>query len=198
MLQPQIRMQSQPALIQLNIQQPVQSIEQPGPTLDIQQPAPVLRIETTPGTLTIDQTRAWEAMNRKSINKMADEAADRGYEQWLKYLGKKASEGTEMLKGFAKGQKNMIQLQAKRNSESPKFEFRLGWIPPHGSVDINISRSQVDIFFETYQPINNTKVVGPDLAYQPGTTQVTMKQYQDLQIDFVNLKYKGFGFETEI
>ncbi|KUP05708.1 hypothetical protein Q73_12875 [Bacillus coahuilensis m2-6] len=198
MLHPQIRLQSQPALIQLDSTQPRQSIEQPGPTLDIQQPAPKLRIETSPGKLSIDQTRVWEAMNMKSVNRMAEEAADLGYEQWMKYLGKKASEGTELLRGFSKGQKNIIQQQAKRNSETPKFEFRLGWIPPHGSVDLNISKTQVDISFETHQPINNTKVANAIIDYQPGTSTVSMKQYQDLQIDFAHLQYKGYRFETEI
>jgi Family of unknown function (DUF6470) len=55
---PQIRLQSTFMKIGLNIEKPVQRIEQPPAILKIEQPPAVLEIETIPGKLTIDQTKA--------------------------------------------------------------------------------------------------------------------------------------------
>ena len=63
MQMPQIRMQSTSMQIGLNIEQPVQQLEQKAADLSIEQPKAMMEIQTTPGKLTIDQSKAREDMD---------------------------------------------------------------------------------------------------------------------------------------
>ena len=70
---PQIRIESQAGKIGLNINKPIQSIEQPQADLSIDQPPAEMTINRQPGRLTIDQTLARENLDLKSVFKRNDE-----------------------------------------------------------------------------------------------------------------------------
>ncbi|MEI5907603.1 DUF6470 family protein [Bacillus spongiae] len=193
---PQIRIQSEQAIIQLNIEPPQQSIQQPKAKLDIQQPKPELSINTTPSQLTIDQTLAWEALNQKSSLRFGEEIADKGYEAWLSGLARATAEGEELLKIENGG--NAISSISKRNSEGPELHFNIGWIPPFGSVKLQYEPSKVEIDWKVNRPINKTEIEEPIINYEPGNTTISMKQYQSVTIDFEHLKYVGIQYEQEI
>ncbi|HZG71727.1 MAG TPA: DUF6470 family protein [Chondromyces sp.] len=193
---PQIRLTSQQTAIQLDTQNPVQSIEQPKAILDIQQPPAELTIERTPARLTIDQTKAREDMDLKSIFRRTEEAAQLGYQDALQGIARRAAEGDELMRIEHGG--NPIPSQARRNSEGPEKQFNIGWIPSHGSVKIDFTPGKVDIRVKTNPAINNSRPQKPIHDYQPGKVNISMKQYPSLDIDFVNLTYKGINYEQEI
>lgn len=177
--------------------QPKQSIEQPGPDLDLQQPPAELHINRTPSVLSIDQTEARADVDLKSIRRRIEEFAQNGYQEWLNGIARRAQEGNELMRLENGG--NPIASIAKQNSKLfPIYDFNIGYVPKTGSVKIDFQPTKLDIQWDIKKPINNTKARKPIIDYQPGTVDIRLKQYQDLQIDFANLKYVGINYEQEI
>ncbi|MGM7683395.1 DUF6470 family protein [Cytobacillus sp. Hm23] len=193
---PQIRINSTFAQIELSTTQAEQLIEQPKAELSIQQPKADMNIQTIKGKLTIDQTQAWEDMDLKHISKRIEEAADLGYQDWLDGIARRAQQGDELMKIENGG--NPIARQAKENSQDPMYNFNIGYIPSHFSVKLNYDPARVKIDVKTNEPIIEAVQNKPVHEYTPGDVQVKMARYNDLQIDFVNLKHVGPNFELEI
>ncbi|WP_409295727.1 DUF6470 family protein [Peribacillus sp. SCS-26] len=181
---PQIRLQSTPGKIEMRTVQPQQMIDQMPAELSIEQPKAELSIETTPGKLTIDQTRAREDVDLKSIFKRTAEFAQQGYEDWLSGLARVASDGDELMQ-IENGFKAIVN-QAKRNSESPMYDFNIGWVPSHGSVKINYEPAEVKVDAVPQKPRITAEAVKPIHEYTPGQTEISMKQYPSLSIEFTN------------
>lgn len=194
---PQIRLQSQMAQIEMTTNQPKQSIEQPGPDIDLQQPPAELHINRTPSVLSIDQTEARADVDLKSIRRRIEEFAQNGYQEWLNGIARRAQEGNELMRIENGG--NPIASIAKQNGKFlPTYDFNIGYVPKAGSVKIDFQPTKLDIQWDIKKPVNNTKARKPIIDYQPGTVDIRLKQYQDLQIDFANLKYVGINYEQEI
>lgn len=193
---PQIRLQSSPASITIQSRQGKMEIEQPAAQLDIQQPKAILNIETTPGRLTIDQTEAWADMNIKSVFRVAEEAAKEGQQAALEATASAAQDGDELMMIEHGG--GAIASQAKRNGESPLYEFNIGWIPRHGSVKTQYEPASVKIEARPQEVINNTETLKPTINHVKGQVDIALKQHQNLDIDFANLKFVGINYEQEI
>ncbi|MCG1021584.1 hypothetical protein EKQ44_07820 [Sutcliffiella horikoshii] len=194
---PQIRLQSTFAQTELQIQKPVQQIQQPRAEISIEQPKAELMMQRRPGRLTIDQTQAREDMDLKSVARRIEEAAQLGRQDWLAGLARVAQDGNEMMKIEHGG--GAIVRQAKRNSEGPPKEFNIGWIPSHFSVKINYEPGSVDIQWHQRKPVIDIEINKPVHEYTPGATQVSMANYSSLEIDFENLRYIGTsGYEQKI
>ncbi|MCM3238368.1 DUF6470 family protein [Heyndrickxia oleronia] len=194
---PQIRMQSQMAKIEMTTNPAIQSIEQPGPDLDIQQPPAELHITRTPSMLYIDQTEARADIDLKSIRRRVEEFAQNGYQEWLNGIARRSQEGNELMRIENGG--NPIANIAKQNGKLfHTFDFNIGYVPKAGSVKLEYVPTKLDIQWELHKPVNNTIARKPIINYQPGTVDIRMKQYQDLKIDFDNLKYVGINYELEI
>ncbi|WP_099361306.1 DUF6470 family protein [Fredinandcohnia onubensis] len=192
----QISLESQNAKISIRTTKPVQEIQQPKADLSIEQPNAELTIETTPGKLTIDQTEAWADMDLKHISRRIAEAADKGYQDSLEGIARRAQEGNELMKIENGG--NSIAHIAKRNSEGLELQFNIGWIPSHFSVKTNYVPAKVDVQVKENKPIINANINKPIHDYIPGKVDISLEQNKSLKIDFVNLKYKGVNYEQEI
>lgn len=192
----QIRLESQSAMIGIRTTKPVQEIQQPKADLTIEQPRAELTIQTTPGKLTIDQTEAWADMDLKHISRRIAEAADKGYQDSLEGIARRAQEGAELMQ-IENGGSPIAQI-AKRNSEGPDLQFNVGWIPSHFSVKTNYEPAKVDIQVKENKPIINAGINKPIHEYTPGKVDISLEQRQSLKIDFANLKYIGVNYEQEI
>lgn len=182
---PQIRIESQSALIAINQTDPVQEIEQPMAKVSIEQPAATVKIETTPGKLTIDQTKAWEDMDLKSIFKRTKEFANQGFKDCMEGIARRTQQGNELMRIENKG--NPISNQANENSQPPMKQFSIGWIPSHFSVDIDYIPAQVKITSKSNKPIIKIDAEQPIITYQRGEISINLKQKNELNIDFINL-----------
>ena len=182
---PQIRLQSTPAKIGLNIEQPVQKIEQKPADLSIEQPKAILEIRTTLGKLTIDQSKAREDMDLKSLSKRVEEFAQQGYQDWLAGMARRSQQGDE-LRHIENGG-NALAAQAKENGKGPDQQFNLGWIPSHFSVKLDYQPAEVEIEATPQKPNIEVQVNKPTHAYTPGQVEVETLQKNDLEIDFANL-----------
>jgi hypothetical protein len=182
---PQIRLESTSAKIGLTIQKPVQEIEQQPANLMIKQPKAELQIDRTPSQLTIDQTEAWADMDLKHISRRIEEFAQKGYEDWLTGLASMSQEGDGLMKIENGG--NPIPEHAKIKSESPIYEFNIGFIPSANSVKINFQPSFVRLNWQTHKPEIDVQVNKPVHQYTPGTVNIDLTQKPSLSIDFVGL-----------
>ncbi|KPB05648.1 DUF6470 family protein [Bacillus sp. CHD6a] len=197
MLFPQIRMQSTFAQTELQIQKPVQQIEQPSAELSIEQPKAELTMQRTPSRLTIDQTQARADMDLKSVGRRIEEAAQLGRQDWLEGIARVAQDGNELMR--IEDGDGAIARQSKRNSEGPPKEFNIGWIPSHFSVKIDYEPGRVDIDVQERKPVIDAKINKPFQEYTPGSAQVRLANYPSLEIDFENLRHAGTGgYEQKI
>ncbi|MFF2500361.1 DUF6470 family protein [Peribacillus sp. NPDC058075] len=182
---PQIRLQTTPMKIGMNIEQPVQQIEQKAAVQSIQQPQAILEIQTTPGKLTIDQSKAREDMDLKSLSVRVDEFAQQGYQDWLAGMARRAQQGME-LRHIEKGG-NPLAEQARQNSKGPEKSFNLGWIPSPFSVKLDYLQAEVKIEATTQKPIIDAQINRVNHTYTPGSVDVEILQKNALDIDFINL-----------
>ncbi|MFS0887963.1 DUF6470 family protein [Peribacillus frigoritolerans] len=188
---PQIRLQTNPMKIGLNIEQPVQQIEQKAAVQSIQQPQAIMEIQTTPGKLTIDQSQAREDMDLKSLSRRVDEFAQQGYQDWLAGMARRAQQGTE-LRHIEKGG-NALAEQARKNSKGPEMQFNLGWVPSHFSVKLDYQPAEVKVEATAQKPIIDAQINKMNHIYTQGSVNVDILQKNALDIDFINLYPDGKG-----
>ncbi|WP_110112535.1 DUF6470 family protein [Bacillus sp. CGMCC 1.16541] len=193
---PQIRLESTSAKVNVQTVPAKMEQSQPAADLSIQQPQAEMTIERTPSQLSIDQTKAWEDMDLKHISRRVEEAVDQGHEDWLAGIARRAQEGEDLMRIEDGG--NPIPDHAKQNSESPTYDFNIGWIPSPGGVKIGYTPGKVDIRWKTNAPIIQSSINKPVLNYEPGKVNVSMAQYSSLKIDFEHLYYRGTNYEQKI
>ncbi|MED3721782.1 DUF6470 family protein [Geobacillus stearothermophilus] len=158
-------------------------IQQPPAELEIEQSPARLTIRTTPSKLTIDQTKAWEDMNLEHIFRRIEKFAEQGYNDWLDGLARVSRQGDELMRIEDGG--NPIAEQAKENSETPMYEFNIGWVPSPFSVHISYTPADVDIRFETHKPVIRARTHPPVIRYMPGEVAIRLAQRPSLHIDVV-------------
>ncbi|KSU83100.1 hypothetical protein GA0061096_2302 [Fictibacillus enclensis] len=178
---PQVSMQSTKGQISISTTPPVQEIQQRPADLSIQQPKADLRIETTPGKLTIDQSQAWADMDLKPISKRIEEFAQQGYSDWLEGLARMAEQGDLLMRIENGGMP--IADQAMENSEDPKLEFNIGFVPSPFSVKTNYERAKVNIGWQVNKPVIEAAINRPQHSYKPGEVHTELKQYPTLTIE---------------
>lgn len=179
---PQIRIYSTPAQIEISTKQGNLSIEQPLGDLQIEQPKAEVHINRIPGKLTIDQTQARADVDLKSVKLRIEEAAQFGKQDVLSGIARRIQEGTEMMEienGFY-----AFSSISKWNSEGPKKEFNIGYIPKAGSVKIEYDPGKVEINTTENKPKISYTVNKPNFSYDPSEVNVKLKQHGSLNIDF--------------
>lgn len=157
------------------------SIEQPQAQMDLQQPKAEIVMQTIPGQLTIDQSRAWEAMDIKHIFRRVEENAQKANNDVLNGIGRTAAEGDELMRIENGG--SPIANQATRNSQLLNYDYNIGFVPPPFSVVTNYQPGKVNIQVETRPVINHSEARKPIIDYRQGQVDISMKQYPELYID---------------
>lgn len=193
---PQIRIQSQQALITIQTNDAKQSIQQPKATQQIEQPAADIRMHTTPSKLTIDQTQAWNDMGLKSAKTAIKDAARAGRQDVMQGIARRARQGNELMKIENNG--NPLISQAITNGNKPQKAFNIGWIPSVFAVKTDYQPADLQIDVTVNKPIIKNTANKPILQYQPGNVETSVSQEADLNIDFENLKFHSLNFEMSI
>ncbi|GGC83003.1 hypothetical protein GCM10007216_11970 [Thalassobacillus devorans] len=192
---PQIRLSSERAYLGIRVERGHQSIEQPKAELHIQQPKADMSIKQLPGKLTIDQTNAWQNLGLKSSRVRTEETADHAKRTVLEGTARMAEEGDELMRIENGGEP--LADQAARNAIW-QFDYPLDGMPVYDLVSIDYQANEPEISFTKNEPVIEAVPQKVRYDYQPRKVEVFMQKYGALDIDFVNLKYKGYRFETEI
>ncbi|MCP1143737.1 DUF6470 family protein [Ureibacillus endophyticus] len=180
---PKLQIQSTHAQIGLDIQKPVQQIEQPQANLDLQQPQAKMSIQTTKSKLTIDSYDARESMDYKTSMSRTREIAQQSQQELLEGIARRAQEGQELMQIENGG--NPIVEHAKRSGRQPYSSLNIKFIPQAGTVKVNFEPGTVDIQIEPQKVINNSTINKPIHQYTPGKVMVEMLQYPSLKIDWL-------------
>lgn len=194
---PQIRIQSTPAKIGLTIQNAVHTYKQPKAEQHIEQPKADVSIKQESPKLSIDQTKAWQNIGLKSVFVRSEEYANNARQKGLEHIATMAQEGDELMRIESGG--NPIASQAKRMVDGLwEFNIQPGGRPTYDLVDISIEAGGANIDVQRNEPILKATKRDPEFQYERGQVTAQIEQYSDVNIDFDNLKFKGYRFETNI
>jgi hypothetical protein len=178
---PQIKMESVLGKLVTTTTNALVTIEQPPADLKISQPKAELDIRSIEGKLTIDQTKAWEDMDLKHIFRRIEEYAQNGFQDWLAGMARVSQEGDDMMRIENGG--DPIPTQAKINSESPMYDFNVGFVPSHFSVKINYQPSHLKFNWKTNKPEIDVKINRPHIEYTAGRVRGEIEQWPSLKIE---------------
>lgn len=181
---PQIKMQSTFIQTSLQIEDPVQQIEQPKAIQSIKQPKAIMDMNVTPGKLTIDQTEAWAEMDIKHISQRTAENAQMGKQKVLEGIVRRSRQGDALMHIERGG--NVIAAHAKENGTRTQKQFNVGWIPSPFSVKMHYEQAKVQFNVQTQKPIIDVQVRQAIHDYTPGDVTVSVSQKNSLQIDVIS------------
>jgi len=183
MLVPQLRMEATYGKLAISTTPARLDITQPPAELTIEQPPAEMNIASVPARLTIDQSRAWAAMNNKHVFEFIRDGAEDGRQAVLDYIARTASQGDELMRIENGG--NPIADQAVVNSEDPPLEFNIAFVPPPFSVKIGYEPGRLDIDCRIQPPRIDVKRHEPIIHYQRGAVRIDLAQHPSLRIDVV-------------
>lgn len=182
---PQIRLQTQYAQIAIQQQPSKHYIQQHHADMSIEQPQAQLSMQTRPAKLTIDQTQVWEDMNLMHIKRRIEQTAKEGTQAVHEGMARKAKQGAQLMKIEHDG--DPIREQAIANATRPTKSLGIDFIPSFGAVKIDVIPSDLQINAETKQPIIHARSHSPEYTFEQGYVDISIAQYEQLDIDFVNL-----------
>lgn len=182
---PQLRMESQFIKLGIQIQKPVQQIQQPKPVQRIEQPKAEMNIETTPGRLNIDQSQARAEVGIQPTDQMVKEQANLAKQKAMEGIARRVRQGDELMRIENGG--NPIKSQAIENGNRPYYPLGIGWIPSYGSVKLYYEPAQVNIDVTPQKPIIDIRAQKPIHEYIPGNVSYYIAQKNFLKIEVVNI-----------
>ncbi len=179
---PKLQIQTTPARLGLQIDKPVQQIEQPRATQEIEQPAAILEMSTTRPQLSIDTTEVRADIDMKSVFRRTEEWAQEGRQSGLDGTGRRAEEGRHLMSIENGG--NPIPEIAKQNGTPPPAPLGIRFVGNRSKIQMSITPGTTTVNVTPQKPIINTQVNKPIHTYTPGKVTGTMEQYPSIQIDW--------------
>ncbi len=179
---PQLQIQTTSAKLGLQIDKPVQQIEQPKATQQIEQPAAILEMSTTRPQLSLDTTENRADLDLKSVFRRSSENAQYGMQQVSEGTGRRAQEGQQLMQIENGG--NTIADIAKQNTTSPDAPVGIRFVGNRTKIQTDITPGSLTINARPQQVIHNSQVNQPIHTYTPGKVSGQVEQYASIQIDW--------------
>ncbi|MEH6937384.1 DUF6470 family protein [Bacillus sp. JJ664] len=182
---PQIRLQSTFAKLGLNIDKPVQEIEQPQADLSIKQPQAEMEIQRVAPTLEMDSYEARADLDLKSVSRRIEDFANEGYQGWLDAIGRMAQQGDRMMK--VQQNKNALADIARENGTDPIYDTNIAFLPRAGSFKMSYDPGSIEINWNIHKPEIEVTPQKAITNYTPGKVTGYMDTWNELQIDFTGI-----------
>ncbi len=176
-----IQLTTEMAQLGLQIERPIQRIEQPKATVEIEQPAAILEMSRERPQLTIDSTEAWASMNLKSVRRSIEEFASEGRQGVLEGIARRAEEGDRMMRIEHGGE--AIQDISKENATPPPAPFNVRFLLGRFGVETSYDPGRLDIQIERNEPRIDARVNAPIHDYTPGKVTGVMERYPSVTVD---------------
>lgn len=161
-------------------------IKSPGYTLDIQTTLPRVKVEGTVPRIRIDQSRCFAESGLKKPLALTAENAQYSASEMLKNIGRIVEQGNAM--ADVHKSPNAIADQAMYNAFG-QFERDYNMVTmPTSRPDIQVIEGQLDIQVTKGAVQNNTQIRRTDLNYVRGAVNVYLKQRNQLDMRFVDIK----------
>lgn len=169
-------------------------IQQERARLELHQKQAQINIHTELPKVQIDQYEAFASAGLKNYLDLTKEAAERGYQQVMEFIGTKASDGDMLAAVENKG--NPIASIAERDAY-PEHEFGLDYIPKVGPKITVTGSVQLDPEKNSAGVNNGVEgnYIPPNINfnYTPSQVSIYMKQYAS-----INFRYTGNNIDTYI
>lgn len=178
---PRLTMTSQFARLGLQIDKPVQTIEQPRAEIEQSQPQAKVEVRRTQPRLTIDQTEAWASMERKNPLRIMEDAAREGMQAIQEGIARRASEGSRLMR--IESGEDVAKNIAVELALPPPREMNVRFLLGRFGVEYSIEQGTTDIDVETSPPTFDVQVKSPIHEYERGKVTGVMEQYASLTID---------------
>lgn len=173
---PQIQIQTTKGFLQIQTSAPVQELSQPKATLNQAQPAAILEMSSKKSQLSLDTTEARAEIDLKSVRRRIEEHAQKGKQAALEGIGRRASEGQQMMK-IENGGGNVFAQLAKQATDGGYSSLGMRFIGNKSGVKMGFEPGSVDIRVTPQKAVNDVQVNKPIHHYTPGkvTTHVNPK-----------------------
>ena len=178
---PQLQIQTTPARLGLQIDKPIQQIEQPKAEQQIEQPAAILEISTTKPELSLDTTENRADLDLKSIIRRNYENAQNGMISALEGAGRRASEGQQLMK-IENGAS--IADIAKQSTDRPQTELGIRFVGDRTKLQMSFTQGALNINATPQKSIHNVQINKPIHNYTQGKVTGVMEQYNSIDIDW--------------
>ncbi|MEK4023901.1 DUF6470 family protein [Sporosarcina sp. FSL W7-1283] len=178
---PQLQIQTTSAKLGLQIDKPIQEIEQPKATLNIEQPAAILEMSTTRPQLSLDTTENRADIDLKSILRRSAENAQYGMQQALEGAGRRAQEGQQLMK--IENGASLADV-IKQNTDRPQADINVRFVGDRTKLQMSISPGSLDTNVRTQKPIVDAQINRPIHNYTQGKVTGIMEQYNSIDIDW--------------
>jgi len=180
-----LQIKSTPGLIGINTIHGRQSIEQPKGKLEINQPKAEMHINSELPKVIIDQYQCFAEAGLKNPTDLMKDIRQWSYKCLMEGIANYNQEG-DMLARIETGSNPMPMIA--ENRAFPRYDFNIDFIPK-SRPKIDVKMGHVDINWDIKKPIINYAVRKPVIDYQPGKVEISMRQWPDLEINFVDEKY---------
>lgn len=178
---PQLQIETTRGILGLQIDKPVQEIQQPKAELMQQQPAAILEISTTDPKLFIDTTENRADIDMKSILRRMDENVQFGKQSVFEGMARRAEEGHQLMRIENGG--NAIADISKQSTTPPPAPLGIRFVGNRLKLKMAIEPGTTDIQWKTQQPVNDVNINKPIHNYTPGKVNGKMEQWPSIQID---------------
>lgn len=179
---PQIQIQTTTGQLQIQTTKPTQDIAQPKATMTQSQPAAILEMSSRKPTLTIDTTEARAEIDLKSIRRRNEEHAQKGKQAVLEGIGRRASEGQQMMQ-IENGGGNVFARLAKQNTDGGYRSLGLRFVGNKSGVKTSFEPGSVDIRITPQQATTNVQMNKPMHHYTPGKVTTHVNPAPSISID---------------
>ncbi|EGQ26949.1 hypothetical protein HMPREF9372_0979 [Sporosarcina newyorkensis 2681] len=178
---PQLQIQTTPAKLGLQIDRPIQEIEQPKASQSIEQPAAILEMSTTRPQLSLDTTENRADLDLKSTLRRSAENAQYGMQKALEGAGRRAQEGQQLMK--IENGASLADI-IKQNTDRPQADINVRFVGDRTKLKMSISPGSLNTNVRTQKPLIDAQVNHPIHNYTQGKVTGIIEQYNSINIDW--------------
>ncbi|MCG3089594.1 DUF6470 family protein [Sporosarcina cyprini] len=179
---PQLQIQTTRGILGLQIDKPIQEIEQPKATQQIEQPAAILEMSTTRPQLSVDTTENRADIDLKSPLRRGDENAQYGMQQLMEGIARRAQEGQQLMR-IEDGGNALVNL-IKQDTNRPLAPLGIRFVGDRLKVHTSFTQGTLNINASTQKPIIDVQINKPIHNYTQGKVTGVMEQYPSIEIDW--------------
>jgi hypothetical protein len=177
---PTIQIHQQYGKIGINTTPAKQEYKQAPPIYEMTRKPAVLDTTNKPGNLTIDQSRAWEALGKGDIFQFTDRIASESKQLALEGIGKIVAKGNRMA-DIAHNHEDAISEMA---FEGVFEDFKFNYEGPFSSdsVDISYEPLRPEVNYKAGSIDVHAQAFPPEINYTPGNVEIYLLQKPSIEI----------------
>lgn len=179
---PQLQIQTTRGNLGLQIDKPIQEIEQPKATITQEQPAAILEMSSTRPQLSLDTTEVRAEIDLKSPLRRSVENAQYGMQQLMEGIARRAQEGQQLVQIENGG--GAIADIAKQNGTPPPKQMAFKFVGDRTKIQMSFQPGSLNINATLQKPVLDVQINKPIHNYTQGKVTGVMEQYPSIQIDW--------------